>query len=102
MKTTPLTETNCPACGKRFSAATAAFGEFTPKPGDWTICIDCGVVLAFDQTLTPRTLTEAEQREADADPDIRKMRHVYRVMQHLKAHQSEVAKSTQFTPRRKH
>jgi hypothetical protein len=66
------------------------------------MCIDCGEMLTFDETLTPRALTEAEQREAEADPRIRKVQHAYRMMKHLKAHQSEVAKSTQFTPRKKH
>jgi hypothetical protein len=96
--TTRLSESNCPACGKGFNAATAAVGDAVPKPGDWTLCIECGVVLAFDETLMPRALTEDEQREAEADPRIRKVQHAYRMMKHLKSHQSEVAKSS---PRRK-
>jgi hypothetical protein len=100
MKTTRVPETNCPACGARFSAATAAIDDAVPKPGDWTLCIECGVVLAFDETLTPRALTEDEQREADADPRIRKIQHAHQMMRHLKSQQSEVAKSSPWRKKR--
>jgi hypothetical protein len=92
--TTRVPETNCPACGKAFNAATAAVGDAVPKPGDWTLCIECGVVLTFDPTLRPRALTADEKREAEADPRIRKVQHAHRMMKHLKSHQSEVAKSS--------
>jgi hypothetical protein len=100
MATRSMPECNCPLCGKQFDAATnATDANNDPKPGDWTMCLGCGVMMAFDETLKPRALTEDEQREAEADPRIRKMQHVHRVMQHLRAQQSKAA---QFTPRRKH
>jgi hypothetical protein len=70
----------CPSCGKEFDAASNAEGEGRPRPGDWTMCFGCGELLAFDETLTPRALTEAEQREADADPRVRNMQYVHRMM----------------------
>lgn len=102
MATRRMPQSNCPACGKAFTATTNAVGDASPRAGDWTMCIDCGEMLAFDETLKPRALTEDEQREAAADPRIRKLQHAHRVMKHLKARQSEVAKPTQSsTPRRK-
>jgi hypothetical protein len=87
-------DSKCPACGHAFSAASNTLNsERGPRPGDWSICIGCGAVLAFDKRLRPRALTEVEQHAADADPRIRKMQHAHQMMKHLKSHQSEVAKS---------
>jgi hypothetical protein len=92
--TRKMPDAKCPVCGHAFSAASNALdNERGPRPGDWSICIGCGTVLAFDATLRPRALTKAEQRAADADPRIRKVQHAHRMMQHLKSHQPELAKS---------
>jgi hypothetical protein len=96
MATRDMSKSNCPTCGKAFNAATNALDDDeTPEPGDWTMCLGCGEVLAFDATLKPRALTEAEQREAAADPRIRKLQHAHRVMKFLKAQQSKAAQFTQ-------
>jgi hypothetical protein len=84
--TRKMPDANCPTCGHAFSAASNALdNERGPRPGDWSICIECGGVLAFDASLRPRALTEAEQRAADADPRIRKVQHAHQMMKHLRS-----------------
>jgi hypothetical protein len=84
--TRKMPDAKCPACGQAFSAASNALdNERGPRPGDWSICIECGTVLAFDKRLRPRALTEAEQRAADADSRIRKVQHAHQMMKHLRS-----------------
>jgi len=60
----------CPICGAAHDAATNLDSGSIPKPGDLTICISCGYVMAFTDDLSFRKLTEPKQAEAYADPRI--------------------------------
>ena len=53
----------CPICGHECDAASAIgdpaiFAE--PKPGDYTVCIECGGWLKFGQGLNLKRLTEQD------------------------------------------
>lgn len=63
----------CPYCGCMLDACcTIGHGSIAPKPGDWTICMDCSQVLFFTETLTVRKPLPGElQAYARRDPLIR-------------------------------
>jgi hypothetical protein len=69
MKTTRLGKDRCLACGREVDAATHMARQ-TPKPGDWTICLKCGHLMAFDDELHLRQLTAAETQEAAGNSEI--------------------------------
>lgn len=63
MKTTQLAATDaCPFCRHTLDAATAGPSnpDAVPKPGDVTVCIECGAVLLFDDGLKVRGPTPEE------------------------------------------
>lgn len=58
----------CTACGYVCDAATCPSNDTaTPRPGDITVCIDCGHLMAFDDQLYLRDLTEDEMCEIAGD-----------------------------------
>jgi Zn ribbon nucleic-acid-binding protein len=57
----------CPACGHRFDGATCVGADGIPKPGDYTICIKCGHLMAFADDLTLRELTSNEMHDIAGD-----------------------------------
>jgi len=55
----------CPSCGRLRDAATSLDHVNAPKPGDFTVCVDCGVLLRFtDDGLEPTT-SEAMLEQCD-------------------------------------
>jgi hypothetical protein len=61
----------CTGCGKRVDGATPIDDETaTPDPGDVTVCIYCGHVMAYTDDLQLRDLTDAETRDIEADEKI--------------------------------
>lgn len=50
----------CPKCGIKLDMATGAVGEAKPEPGDFSMCIECGALLRFDDTLHSRIATAAD------------------------------------------
>jgi hypothetical protein len=71
--TTRLPASHCLNCGKQLDAASDLEGERTPCPGDVTVCIDCGHVMAFADDMTMRALTDAEMIEVAGDCDLLKV-----------------------------
>lgn len=66
---------NCTACGKSLdSASRMADGkiddELMPSPGDITICLQCGHIMAFAEELKLRDLTDEEAISVAGDPDV--------------------------------
>lgn len=56
---------HCPSCQLELTGAMTVGHERRPKPGDFTICIDCSAVLVY-ATVKPwtfRLATEGERRE---------------------------------------
>jgi hypothetical protein len=70
-KSRRMPESKCTGCGKLNDAATPIDEEAAmPNPGDVTVCLHCGNVMAFADDLSLRDLTDAEQREAAGDARI--------------------------------
>jgi len=62
---------DCPNCGEHLDACSGveAHGK-APSPGDITVCLYCGHLMAFTDILGLRVLTEAELNEVSDDPRI--------------------------------
>ncbi len=62
----------CTNCGMVMDDATGVTdddhkGDIVPDPGDFTVCINCGHVMAFTNDLTLRDLTDIEIRMVAGD-----------------------------------
>lgn len=53
-------ETECPCCGKFLNAATAYNCKGAPSPGDVTVCLGCGAMLAFTEKMLMRLVPASE------------------------------------------
>ena len=53
-------ESACTACGTQWNGATCVGEDAAPTPGDITVCICCGHLMAFGEDLKLRDLTDAE------------------------------------------
>lgn len=60
MKDHRLPHHECPSCEMALDAATDAYGEATPEPGDLTVCIYCAAILVFTDTMGLRLPTDEE------------------------------------------
>jgi hypothetical protein len=60
---------HCIACNYLLTAATETNFEkkVKPKPGDWSVCIGCGALHRFTDTLRLRPASLAELAAEDAD-----------------------------------
>ena len=65
VKTSEVLRSRCPQCGLQMTAATSFEGQ-SPTPGDPTVCIRCGAVLAFTSTMGLRLMTDGEYTKLDA------------------------------------
>lgn len=59
----------CPGCNHVLNATSDPKGRGAPRPGDLTICIDCGTVLRFDafyrlSALTPEDIEKLPKATA--------------------------------------
>ena len=65
----------CPNCGAPLNASTCIEDmeinkQTRPKPGDLTVCLYCSHLMAFDDKLGLRALTDDEIVDAAGDGDI--------------------------------
>jgi hypothetical protein len=60
MKETRTPPMACLDCGKVLVTAACIDGDARPRPGDITICLNCGHLMAFGEGLRVRSLTDAE------------------------------------------
>ena len=65
-----MPENICTVCGHRLNAAGEYNEQQPPKPGDLSICINCGMIHIFNQDFKIRKLTEDELARAKANPVI--------------------------------
>jgi hypothetical protein len=63
----------CVSCGKTLDAATLPEGEDAPSPGDISLCLYCGHLMAYADDLELRNLTDEEMHEVAGDPHILRM-----------------------------
>jgi hypothetical protein len=68
---------HCLKCGTLFDEATrAAGGAGRPKPGDFTLCLHCGHIMAFDKDRRVRQLNSFEILTAVSDIRILKIEEI--------------------------
>jgi hypothetical protein len=61
----------CTSCGRVNDAATFVGKEDEkPSPGDFCVCLNCSHVMAYDQRLRLRELTDAEVIQLAGDPKL--------------------------------
>jgi hypothetical protein len=75
MKETVIPEYHCPACGRELNATTDPFSDYTPKPGNYTICIYCTHIMIFGKDLSVRELTKEEAAKIKSDHEVMSLRH---------------------------
>lgn len=56
---TLVPEQKCPTCGTKLDAAASPDGA-TPNAGDFTICVECGEWMRFNDDLTLRSFTKKD------------------------------------------
>ena len=79
---TELPASECVYCGARHDAASAVGDVGRPKPGDVTVCIKCGGLLAFDDRMLLRKAEDSELENFDygTRQQIAKVREAIRVL----------------------
>lgn len=70
-ETTPITRSACPYCGYFLDLAMSAGQAARPKPGDFSICVMCAGLAAFDNSLALTALDEVEIAIALTHSEIR-------------------------------
>ena len=62
----------CPHCGYRSDRASGAFDDLPsgPKPGNVSLCLNCGKAAIFTDNLSLRKPTAPEKAELSQDPRI--------------------------------
>lgn len=60
----------CLACGYRIDSASDPVGDTEPEAGDISICLQCGHLMAFTDSLTVRPLTRDEMITVAGDAEI--------------------------------
>ena len=66
-----LVGVKCPHCGKPGDGGTSIDdrkAEKMPKPGDFAVCLYCGSINAYTDTLTLRRIERTERRAMQRDP----------------------------------
>lgn len=85
IKATRTPASLCPHCGAMITAASdSGLGPTNrnePKPGDASMCLECGEFLIFDQELKVRLPNDDEVKALDADPRVQRMRRARRALE---------------------
>lgn len=70
-----LSPDTCPFCGWEVCAVTASDPRHKdkPKPGDITMCIQCGSLAAFGRDMRLRRLSRRRLAAAMRDPEVQLM-----------------------------
>lgn len=63
-------EASCPRCGAANDSATTNKDHAAPRPGDVTICIECGCIAIFVEGGGTREATAEEHAEALTNNDV--------------------------------
>jgi len=85
MKSYRVPESNCTSCGERLDAAgTMCEGTPAPKPGDITICVVCGQVMQFTDTLGFQGVDDPTKIPGIHPDDLRQIRRAQEAVAHAK------------------
>lgn len=71
-----LTGLKCPHCGKPADGGTCLDdrqAKRMPKPGDFAVCVSCGSINIYTDTLGLRRIERKEQRAMQRDPRMSKL-----------------------------
>jgi len=68
-------KTKCTNCQLELDGATHPTMDIGPKPGDISVCVYCGHVMAFTDTLGLRDLTDAEIVAVAGDKQLLEAQH---------------------------
>jgi hypothetical protein len=77
-----LPESRCLHCGTTLNAVTSIEPDKRPEPGDITVCLRCGHIMAFATDLTLRALTDEEMYKIAGDE---RMLQVQRMLAEINA-----------------
>lgn len=75
-------ESKCPHCGKVIDAATG-MGDYSPKPGDVTVCIGCEGLNQFTEDLHLEVMPDQRWAEMDSE-EKEEIRHAIEMVRALK------------------
>ena len=72
----PVYSDRCPKCGYTIDAATSIRGgDALPDPKDYSICLNCGALLQFDDVLRLQTVRDPERAYDDIPRHLREKVH---------------------------
>jgi DNA-directed RNA polymerase subunit RPC12/RpoP len=60
----------CPYCGHQVDSASSLTTPTPPEPEDVSICIQCGSLMIYDQSMRLRRTTDDELKELMEYPDV--------------------------------
>lgn len=75
--TSRLPGRHCPVCRAEIDGQTSVAGQFTPKPGDVTVCLYCQSILIFTEDLQTRIASYDEMlqlRQSEVWPMLVRLR----------------------------
>ncbi len=63
MRTSPIYSDRCPKCGYTIDAATSIMkgDDALPDPKDYSVCLNCGALLEFDDALRLQAVRDPER-----------------------------------------
>jgi hypothetical protein len=67
---THVPKCRCTNCNKLVDGATSVGSDAVPEPGDFTVCLYCGHIMAFSKKRRLRNLTGKEIIEVAGDERI--------------------------------
>lgn len=77
MKSAEITASACPACGYQVDRTSSTAGEaISPRPGDVSLCANCGDIAVFDDTLRVARISPADLRKVMASEVGHKLREI--------------------------
>jgi hypothetical protein len=84
-----MPETRCPVCHWRLNGASSDGMSKPPKPGDFSVCINCASLLVFSRKLTLRPMQSRDWsrlKPGERDALVRyqqAIRNVHRMRDHV-------------------
>lgn len=72
MKTSWIAAGECPYCGAKLEGHIAVEPpDASPEPGDYTVCLECSILLVFTEDMGVRLPTLAELDKAESQRSVR-------------------------------
>lgn len=71
----------CPTCAKKLNRASSDSTTDGPNPGDVTVCLHCGAILAFKDDMSLRVFTDEERETLDDATRMNLTRYQWAVQQ---------------------